>query len=31
MIIDKLFESVENKGHVCVGLDTALAILTSGF
>ncbi|MDT8719384.1 orotidine-5'-phosphate decarboxylase [Clostridium sp. 19966] len=24
MIIDKLFKSVEEKGHVCLGLDTAL-------
>ena len=24
MIIDKLYESVESKGHVCVGLDTSL-------
>ncbi len=31
MIIDKLFDSVEKKGHVCVGLDTALEYLPVGF
>ena len=31
MIIDKLFESVENKGHVCIGLDTALEYLPVDF
>ncbi len=24
MIIDKLYENVKNKGHVCIGLDTAI-------
>ena len=24
MIIDRLYESVEKNGHVCVGLDTAV-------
>lgn len=27
MIIDKLFENVKNKGHVCVGLDTDFSYL----
>lgn len=27
MIIDKLFEAVEKKGHVCVGLDTDLSYI----
>ena len=31
MIIDKLFNSVEKKGHVCVGLDTALEYLPIDF
>jgi len=31
LIIDKLFDSVEKKGHVCVGLDTALEYLPLGF
>ena len=31
MIIDKLFESVEKKGHVCIGLDTALEYLPVDF
>jgi len=31
LIIDKLFESVENKGHVCIGLDTALEYLPVDF
>jgi orotidine-5'-phosphate decarboxylase len=31
LIIDKLFKSVEMKGHVCVGLDTALEYLPSEF
>jgi hypothetical protein len=26
MIIDKLFENVAQKGHVCVGLDTDFSI-----
>lgn len=31
MIIDKLFKSVEKKGHVCVGLDTSLEYLPVDF
>lgn len=31
MIIDRLFESVENKGNVCIGLDTALEYLPEDF
>ena len=31
MIIDKLFETVTQKGHVCVGLDTDLSYLPSSF
>ncbi len=31
MIIDRLFDSVENKGHVCVGLDTDLEYLPEDF
>ncbi|PRR79090.1 orotidine 5'-phosphate decarboxylase [Clostridium liquoris] len=31
MIIDKLYESVENKGHVCVGLDTSLDYIPKHF
>ena len=31
MIIDKLFKSVEEKGHVCIGLDTALEYLPVDF
>ena len=31
MIIDRLFESVEKKGNVCVGLDTALEYLPLDF
>ncbi|MCT8978203.1 orotidine-5'-phosphate decarboxylase [Clostridium sp. CX1] len=31
MIIDKLFESVQEKGHVCVGLDTALDYIPNEF
>ncbi|MDW8801183.1 orotidine-5'-phosphate decarboxylase [Clostridium sp. A1-XYC3] len=31
MIIDKLFESVREKGHVCVGLDTALDYIPNEF
>lgn len=31
MIIDKLFKSVEEKGNVCVGLDTALEYLPVSF
>jgi orotidine-5'-phosphate decarboxylase len=31
MIIDKLFKNVEEKGHVCIGLDTALEYLPEGF
>lgn len=31
MIIDRLFDSVENKGHVCIGLDTALEYLPADF
>ncbi|MBU3191559.1 orotidine-5'-phosphate decarboxylase [Clostridium bowmanii] len=31
MIIDKLFKSVENNGHVCIGLDTAMEYLPANF
>ena len=31
MIIDKLYSEVENKGHVCVGLDTDLSYLPENF
>jgi orotidine-5'-phosphate decarboxylase len=31
MIIDKLFDSVEKKGHVCVGLDTSLEYIPKWF
>jgi orotidine-5'-phosphate decarboxylase len=31
MIIDKLYESVENKGPVCVGLDTAVEYIPKSF
>lgn len=31
MIIDKLFQNVADKGHVCVGLDTDLEYLPSDF
>ena len=31
LIIDKLYESVENKGNVCVGLDTAVNYLPPSF
>jgi orotidine-5'-phosphate decarboxylase len=31
MIIDKLFENVAQKGHVCVGLDTDFEYLPSEF
>jgi orotidine-5'-phosphate decarboxylase len=31
LIIDRLFESVENKGNVCIGLDTALEYLPLEF
>lgn len=31
MIIDKLFEAVEKKGHVCVGLDTDLSYIPEAF
>lgn len=31
MIIDKLFDAVEKKGHVCVGLDTDLSYIPEGF
>lgn len=31
MIIDKLFESVEKNGHVCVGLDTELSYIPESF
>lgn len=31
MIIDKLFETVAQKGHVCVGLDTDITYLPSLF
>ncbi|AFS77778.1 orotidine 5'-phosphate decarboxylase PyrF [Gottschalkia acidurici 9a] len=30
MIIDKLFEAVEKKGHVCVGLDTDISYIPEG-
>lgn len=31
MIIDKLFESVKNKGHVCLGLDTSVDYIPKDF
>lgn len=31
MIIDKLFEAVEKKGHVCVGLDTDIDYIPESF
>ncbi|KAJ51330.1 orotidine-5'-phosphate decarboxylase [Clostridium tetanomorphum] len=31
MIIDSLYESVKNKGHVCVGLDTSIDYIPEGF
>lgn len=31
MIIDKLYESVESRGHVCVGLDTSLNYIPKYF
>ena len=31
LIIDKLFKSVEKKGNVCIGLDTALEYLPVDF
>ncbi len=31
MIIDKLFQSVESKGHVCVGVDTDISYIPSDF
>lgn len=31
MIIDKLFDAVEKKGHVCVGLDTDLSYIPKEF
>lgn len=31
MIVDKLFKQVEEKGHVCVGLDTDYSYLPEGF
>jgi len=31
MIIDKLYEAVEKKGNVCVGLDTELGYIPEGF
>lgn len=31
MIIDRLFESVEKKGHVCVGLDTSMEYIPLKF
>ena len=31
MIIDRLYESVEKKGNVCVGLDTAVDYIPRGF
>lgn len=31
MIIDKLFKTVEEKGHVCVGLDTDLSYIPNTF
>ena len=31
MIIDKLYESVEKKGHVCLGLDTDITYIPKGF
>lgn len=31
LIIDKLYESVEKKGCVCVGLDTDINYIPKGF
>lgn len=31
MIIDKLYEAVENKGHVCIGLDTSIDYIPNEF
>lgn len=31
MIIDRLFKTIEEKGHVCVGLDTDIAYIPEGF
>jgi orotidine-5'-phosphate decarboxylase len=31
LIIDRLFESVENKGNVCIGLDTDLEYIPQEF
>lgn len=31
MIIDKLYDSVEKKGHVCLGLDTDISYIPKGF
>ena len=31
MIIDRLFKTVEQKGHVCVGLDTDISYIPEGF
>ena len=31
MIIDKLFKTVKEKGHVCVGLDTDLSYIPNTF
>lgn len=31
MIIDKLFEAVDKKGHVCVGLDTDMSYIPESF
>ena len=30
-IIDRLFSAITKKGHVCLGLDTDLSYLPSGF
>ncbi|MEG0308884.1 MAG: orotidine-5'-phosphate decarboxylase [Clostridium sp.] len=31
MIIDRLFETIEKKGHVCLGLDTEISYIPEGF
>jgi len=31
VIIDKLYNSVKEKGHVCLGLDTDLSYIPEGF
>ncbi|MEG1257059.1 orotidine-5'-phosphate decarboxylase [Clostridium sp.] len=31
MIIDRLFETIEKKGHVCLGLDTDISYIPEGF